>query len=224
MSQSGASEPPYGVIQSDVNDGAGYYEALDVNLNYHAANGSALLASYTYSHALDTVDPDVPGQNPNDPLKTGEAEMGNAIFDQRHRVVLSGVYAVPFGITVGGITTLAGGLPYNVTTGVSNSGDTGATTDRPVIHGTVTGRNTGHGTPIYDISPFIGKRFSIASDRVHAKLRVEAFNVLNHRNVVGFSGTYGNGAAPGAGFGTPLAGVTNQLPARELQFSAHIEF
>jgi serine/threonine protein kinase len=26
------------------------------------------------------------------------------------------------------------------------------------------------------------------------------------------------------GFGAPLAGVTNQLPARELQFSAQIEF
>lgn len=223
-SQSAGPEPPYGVIQSDVNDGAGYYEALDVNLNYHAAIGSALLASYTYSHALDTVDPDVPGQNPNDPLKTGEAELGNAIFDQRHRVVLSGLYDAPFGFTAGGIATFASGLPYNVTTGVSNSGDTGATTDRPVINGTVIGRNTGHGRPMYDISPFIGRRFAVGSDRVHANLRVEAFNVLNHRNVVGFSGTYGNGAAPGMGFGAPLAGVTNQLPARELQFSAQLEF
>jgi hypothetical protein len=57
-----------------------------------------------------------------------------------------------------------------------------------------------------------------------ARTTTEAFNLLNHRNVVGFSGTYGNGAAPGNGFGVPLAGVTNQLPARELQFSAQIEF
>jgi hypothetical protein len=34
------------------------------------------------------------------------------------------------------------------------------------------------------------------------------------------SGTYGNGPTPGPGFGQPLAGITNQLPARELQFSA----
>ena len=219
-----ASEPPYSVIQSDVNNGAGYYEALDVNLTYHASNGSALLASYTYSHALDTVDPDVPSQNPNDPLMTGEAELGNAIFDQRNRVVLSGVYAAPFGITAGGIATLGSALPYNYVTGVTNSGDTGATTDRPVINGVVVGRNTGRGTPIYDVSPFIGKRIVLGTDRLHANLRAEAFNVLNHRNVVGFSGTYGNGTAPGLGFGQPLAGVTNQLPARELQFSAQIEF
>lgn len=222
--QSSGPEPPYSVIQSDVNNGMGYYEALDVNLNHHSANGSTLLASYTWSHALDTVDPDIPNQNPNNPRMTGEAELGNAIFDQRHRLVVSGVYAAPFGITTGGIATLASGLPYNVVTGVNNSGDTGATTDRPVIHGTVVGRNTGRGTPMYDVSPFIGKSFPVGSDHVHANLRAEAFNVLNHRNVVGFSGTYGNGASPAMGFGAPLAGITNQLPARELQFSAQLEF
>lgn len=222
--QASGPEPPYSVIQSDMNDGMGYYEALDVNLNYHATNGSALLASYTYSHALDTVDPDVPSQNPNDPLMTGEPELGNAIFDQRHRVVLSGIFAAPLGFTAGGITTLASGLPYNIVTGLTNSGDTGATTDRPVINGALVGRNAGRGTPIYDVSPFVGKRIALGTDRLHANLRAEGFNVLNHRNVVGFSGTFGNGPTPGVGFGTPLAGVTNQLPPRELQFSAQLEF
>jgi hypothetical protein len=216
--------PPYAVIQSDVNDGMGWYDALDVNLSHHARGGSVLLASYTWSHAMTTVDPDIPSQNPNDPRMTGEAEMGNAIFDQRNRFLLSGVYAAPWGFTMGGIATLAGGLPYNYTTGVTNSGDTGATTDRPVINGTVVGRNAGRGTPIYDMEPFVGKRITILPERVYANLRAEAFNALNHRNIVGFSGTYGNGATPGVGFGQPLAGVTNQLPARELQFSAAIEF
>jgi hypothetical protein len=151
---------------------------MDVNLSYHATNRSALLASYTYSHALDTVDPDVPGQNPNDPLKTGYDELGNAIFDQRHRFVLSGVYAGPFGITAGGIATMASGLPYNVVTGINNSGDTGATTDRPVVNGVVMGRNTGHGTAIYDVSPFMAKRFSLRTESLHINLRAEAFNVL----------------------------------------------
>ena len=51
-----------------------------------------MLASYTWSHAIDNVDPDIPSQNPNDPNFTGKVENGNAIFDQRHRFVLSGVY------------------------------------------------------------------------------------------------------------------------------------
>jgi hypothetical protein len=70
----------------------------------------------------------------------------------------------------------------------------------------------------------MAKRFSLGTERLRINLRAEAFNVLNHRNVVGFSGTYGNGDLPGSGFGAPLAGVTNQLPARELEFLARIEF
>lgn len=216
--------PPYSVMQSDVNDGMAWYDALDGNLSYRTHNGSALLASYTWSHTLDTVDPDTTSQNPNDPRKPGNAEFGNAIFDQRNRLVLSGVYPAPFGFTAGGIATLAGGLPYNIVTGLNNSGDTGATTNRPAISGAVVGRNTGRGTSIYSVDPFLAKRLALGTERLHANLRAEAFNVLNHRNVVGFSGTYGNGATPAPGFGTPLAGITNQLPARQLQFSAQFEF
>lgn len=207
-----------------MNDGVAYYDALDVELSHHSNNGSSLLASYTWSHAIDTVDPDVPSQNPNDPRNPVVAERGNAIFDQRNRLVLSGVWAARLGFSGGGIATMAGGLPYNITTGVTNSGDFGATTDRPVINGVVVGRNSARGTPIYDVEPFVEKRIMMLHERVSATLRAEAFNVLNHRNVVGFSGTWGNGAASGPGYGQPLAGVTNQLPAREMQFSARFSF
>jgi hypothetical protein len=47
---------------------------------------------------------------------------------------------------------------------------------------------------------------------------------LNHGNFVGYNGTYGNGSTPAAGFGAPLPGVTSQLIARELQFSAKVSF
>ena len=146
-------QPPYSVIQSDVNDGFVYYKALDVNLNHTFSHGFSMLASYTWSHAIDNVDPDIPSQNPNDPNFPGWAEVGNAIFDQRNRFVLSGTYIAPLKIQIGGIATLASGLPYNIVTGTTNSGDTGATTDRPVINGAVVGRNTGRGGNIYDVIP-----------------------------------------------------------------------
>src|ERR1700722_135087 len=216
-------QPPYSVVQSDVNDGYVYYDALDVNLTHRFGNRLSMLASYTWSHTIDNVDPDIPSQNPNDPNFTGKVENGNAIFDQRHRFVLSGVYSLPFKINFGGVATLASGLPYNYTTGTTNSGDTGATTDRPVINGVVVGRNTGRGTAIYDLSPFLEKVFMVR-ERIRLNVRAEAFNVLNHPNVVGFSGVYGNGSTAPVGFGAPLVGITNQLPARSLQFSVRLAF
>jgi hypothetical protein len=139
-------------------------------------------------------------------------------------LVLSGVFVAPLKINIGGIATLGSALPFNFITGVANSGDTGATADRPVINGVVVGRNTGRGRPIYDVSPFIERPFRLGSERRLLSLRAEAFNLFNRANFVGYSGTYGNGAAPGPGFGQPLAGVTNQLPARSLQFMAKFTF
>ncbi len=217
-------QPPYSVIQSDVSDGYSFYDALDVNLSHNVGRRLTMLASYTWSHAIDNVDPDVPSQNPNDANFTGRVENGSAIFDERQRFVLSGVYVLPLKINFGGVGTLGTGLPYNVVTGTTNSGDNGATTDRPVINGVVMGRNTGRGRPVYDVSPFVERPFALLRERFQLLLRAEAFNVFNHANFVGYSGTYGNGVAAGSGFGEPLAGITNQLPARSFQFSGRLTF
>lgn len=216
-------QPPYSVIQSDANDGYAYYDAMDVNLNHRFTNRFVMLASYVWSHAIDNVDPDIPGQNPNDANFTGKVENGNAIFDERQRFVLSGVYVGPWKITLGGVNTMGSGLPYNITTGTTNSGDTGGTTDRPVINGVVVARNAGRGRPIYDFSPFVERPFTFG-ERLSVLLRAEAFNAFNHANFVGYSGTYGNGTTAGAGFGQPLAGITNELPARSLQFQVRVSF
>ena len=92
------------------------------------------------------------------------------------------------------------------------------------MDGHVVGRNTGRGRPIYDVSPFIERNFAISHTEAHMEIRAEAFNVTNHPDFIGYSGTYGNGSTPGPGFGQPLPGVSNQLPARELQFSTQLTF
>src|SRR5437588_1395575 len=222
--------PIYAQILSDVNNGYAFYHALNVNLNHRFTDRFLVLASYVWSHSTDNVDPDVPGQNPNNPNITGAAEYGNAIFDQRHRLVLSGYYVGPLKITVGGVATFALGLPYNLTTGAINFGDPGATADRPLINGVIVGRNTGRGRAIYDVSPMIERPLALGSERVQLTVRAEAFNVFNHPNFVGFNGAFGNGTTlplgPGGQsvIGQPLVGITNQLPARSLQFQARLNF
>jgi hypothetical protein len=214
-------QPPYSVIQSDVNDGYSFYDALQLNVKGQVGNRWILMASYTWSHALDNVDPDIPSQNPNDPNFTGKVEQASAIFDQQHRAVLSGVWVGKWGLHIGGVVTLATGLPYNIVTGVTNSGDSGATTDRPVIDGVVIGRNAGRGRPIYEVSPLVERPFRV-NEHLRIEPRIEVFNLLNHANFVGYSGTYGNGATPAPGFGQPLVGITNQLPARSIQLALKV--
>jgi Carboxypeptidase regulatory-like domain len=224
-SKNAGTVPAYGVIQTDVNNGYLHYNALDLNLAHRFSNGFQTLASYTWSHTLDNVDPDTTSQNPNDTNFTQRQEYGPAIYDQRHRFVLSGVYIIPVvKVHFGGVGTFGSGLPHNIVTGTTNSGNTGATTDRPVINGAVIGRNAGRGNGQYSVDPFVSRAFPLYRDRVALDLRVEAFNVLNHANFVGYSGTYGNGTTPGIGFGAPLVGVTSQLPARSMQFSAKVSF
>jgi hypothetical protein len=93
-------------------------------------------------------------------------------------------------IYVGGIATFGSALPYNIVTGTTNSGDTGATSDRPVVSGAVISRNAGRGHAIYDFSPFIERRFSLGSDRVSLTLRTDAINVFNHPNFVVYAGPW----------------------------------
>ena len=204
-----------------MNNGYSYYDALQVNLNGRIGSRLVVMASYTWSHAIDNVDPDRPSQNPNDPNFPGKVENAGALFDQRHRLVLSGVWVGKWGLHFGGIATLATGLPYNFVTGTNNGGDTGATTDRPVINGVVVGRNAGRGTATFEISPLVERPFRV-NEHLRIEPRIEVFNLLNHPNFVGFSGTWGNGSAPGPGFGQPLAGITSQLPARLIQFAIKV--
>jgi hypothetical protein len=215
-------QPPYAVIQSDVNNGNASYQSLQLSLTGRVSH-LTLLASYTWSHTIDNVDPDIPSQNPNDPNFTGREERASAIFDQRQRAVLSGVWSGFWGLHMGGVVTLASGLPYNYVTGVNNSGDTGATTDRPVIGGAVVGRNVGRGAPVYEVSPLVERPITF-NEHLRMEPRIEVLNLFNHANFVGYSGTYGNGATPGVGFGSPLVGVTNQLPARSIQFQIKVLF
>jgi hypothetical protein len=211
-------------IISNANLGSASYNSLEVRLNKQLSQRLSMLLSYTWSHAIDTVDQDAAQQDPLDSNLLGSVEKATSIFDQRHRAALSGSYQLPWSLTFSAFAQLGSGLPYNITTGVDNSGD-GSNSDRPLLNGKLLPRNADQGTPIYDVATALQKTFQIR-ERARLSLRAEAFNVFNHQNIYNRVGVFGNdpSGAPSATFGLPAAGIANLGQPREMQFQARVTF
>lgn len=214
----------YRRILSTVNDGVSLYNGLQTKLTRRFANHFSVLFSYTYSHQIDSVEPDAPNQDAGDANLRGRSERGDSLLDQRHRAVLGGDWEFARNWVLGSWTSLASARPYNLTTGVDNNGDN-STVDRPVINGAVVGRNAGRGTPTYDVQLFLERRFTF-HDRFTLTARGEGFNLLNHENIFGRNGVYGNDPSglPVGGFGAPIGGISNVEPGREFQFTLRLRF
>jgi outer membrane receptor protein involved in Fe transport len=212
----------YRRILATVNEGEARYDGLQLNLRKTFDSRGGLLLSYTWSHTRNNVEPDAPGGDPNETSELGK-EWADSLLDQRHRGVLSGWVRVPWALTVGGVLEAATGRPYNITTGADNNGD-GSTADRPVIDGHVIGRNTGRTGSLYDLALFVERDFPLGSTLL--SLRAEVFNLTNHANVVGYNSVYGNNTngQPLSTFGTPLGGVSNVDPGRQVQVQARLRF
>ncbi len=134
---------PFGDMTPNLTTGTSDYNALSVNLRKRFSAGYEFLVSYTWSHAIDdstdvvsTADAPQNNFNPN-------AERSTSTFDQRHRLVLSGVYnagrqtgngfmdRAVSGWTVAPIIEIASGRPFNVVTGTDTNFDFDPLTDRP---------------------------------------------------------------------------------------------
>ncbi len=212
----------YRAINSIINEGWANYDALQMNLNKRFSHNFSLLLSYTYSHSINNIEADAPGGGANDVNQLGAFEKGNSLLNQTHRAVISGWYTLPLRITVGGVATLASGVPYNITVGQDLNGDR-QNTDRPLVNGSIFGRNAGRGSPIYNVSAFIEHEIRL-SERFRLSLRAESYNLFNHSNFYGRNGVFGPGVTPLASFGLPNAGISNVDPNRELQFLFRLRF
>ena len=216
----------YRRIQVVSNEGVSDYNGLQINLEKRFSNRLSFLASYTLSKTTNTVEPDAGNGDPLDVNQLGDFERGLSLLDQRNRFVLSGYYQLPLRFTVGGVTTLASGRPYAITSGVDTNGD-GSTADRPfdLASGTYLVRNSGRGSATYSTDLFAQKSF-LLNERMSIEFRAEVFNIFNNRNIYGRNGNYGSAllGTPAATLGAATGGIASVDPSREIQFQLRFRY
>lgn len=177
------------------------------------------MAQYTFSRSHDDTDGAfaLPADNFN--LRP---EWGRADFDQRHRFNLAGTMDLPSNWRLGTFITLASGVPFNITTGRDDNGDSLAN-DRPLGPTRLLARNTGEGsglaqvdlrvTKLFRVPRLVDRRKDATSNNL--EISVDVFNLFNRVNFDNFIGVQSS----------PFFGRANSAKqARAIQLSTRYKF
>jgi hypothetical protein len=135
---------PFGDMDANYSNGSSVYHGFTTNLRKRFGNHYELLASYTWSHAIDDSTDLQSPLAPQDSYFPG-AERSNSAFDQRHRFVFSGVYQtgklhgdgafskIFSEITVAPIIDLDSGRPFLILTGDDTNFQLASSSSRPNV-------------------------------------------------------------------------------------------
>ena len=159
------------------NSGRSEYKALVLSLNGNIRTRDLVTASVTISdkkNISDDFSPDFPTGYPNDPADM-DAEYGFARGHERYRIVLSGVFHLPWGLTAAPIYEYGSGQPWTRRLGYDFNGD-GKNSDRPAG----VGRNEESGPPFRQLSLRLTKDFATVRGRLQTV--AEVFNLTNVAN------------------------------------------
>src|SRR5262245_10649247 len=203
------------------NTASSIYQAFDASVKKRFLRWGEINAHYVWSASYATAmffadyNSGIPSEwwpNWND------LERGPSDFYQRHRFIADAVLRGPYKTTLSVVGNFGSGLPVNPLTGQDDNGD-GYRSDRPVG----LSRNSFHTPAQKTVDLAVAKQFTVR-DRLLAETRVEALNVLNSKNFINVNNNYGGGATPSSSFLTPLPGIANTDPSRQLQFVVRLMF
>jgi hypothetical protein len=193
-----------------------FYHALTFAVTRRFTNYFSINAHYTLSKTIDEVtdfNSDFSAQNPL------ELRLDRALsaFDQRHRLVASGVFQSWFDNLAlrdwvfSPIFIAGSGRPFNLLLGFDGNGDGRPQSDRPGA----SGRNTGRGEAFYSFDMRLARRF-FATESRYLELTFEAFNLFNRVNLAGINNTVGTTFATETNF--DVRGRRDRRPTEPLGF------
>jgi hypothetical protein len=200
---------------------------LEVKKRY--SHHLTLMANYTYSKAMDDA-ADVTYWPSNQVQPQWERALSS--FDQRHRIVVSGILESPFrsralaGFEVAPVLQYDSARPFNLYAGADVNGDRTDYGDRPPG----AARNTGIGPNYLSMDLRLSRQFKLR-ERTVLQLTAEAFNLANRTNYATVNDEVGASFAPpfnphGSANRLPTQplGFTSDFPKREIQLGARLSF
>ena len=221
------------------------YEGLIVEVKKRFSNHFTLFGNYTFSKGFDTSTDFNTDYGPQDPTNLG-LDRGLSEFDERHKVVVAGVFDSPWqqpilsGFQLSPIFSYHSGLPFNLLAGGEVNGDNHTTNERPIG----APRDTGLGPNYIDFDMRLSWRHKIG-EKATMILTAEGFNLANRTNFAsvnnevsplfgfqpGFTTFNVHGIRPGTQLSdgsiatpsTPLA-FTSAFPKRQIQLGVRFQF
>jgi hypothetical protein len=228
------ADPTHTILQNNVYSsfGSAIYNGGIVEAKERFSNYFTILFNYTLSKAIDDVTDFNSDYSPQNATCL-KCDRSLSDFDQRHKVVLAGVFASPFdksrifgGFELSSIFNYNSGHPFNLLAGADVNSDGHFTNDRPAG----AGRNTGLGPSFTDFDLRLTRVFKL-NEKAAVTLLAESFNLANHTNYSSVNNVVGAGFAPpftvrgSANLfpNQPLA-FTAAFPAREVQLGVRFAF
>ena len=234
-------DPALGNITQVESTASSSMQGLSINLNI-AKPQKRFFSAFNYFWSKATNEADSPFGLPADNFNL-RAERGPSAGDVRHRFFAMVNYQLPGNLRLGTIFQASSALPYNITTGFDDNGDT-VSNDRPVG----AGRNSARGAGRWEASTRLSWGFgfgkpkesaggngpqirvirsgdadilgglggaALANKRWRGELYVQAYNIFNHPNKTNFSGVQ---TSPF------FAQATAALPGRRIESGMRFSF
>ena len=237
------------VVQNNAYSSEAYalYEGGILEIKKRFSDYFTLFGNYTYSKAMDTSTDFNSDYGPQDPTNIN-LDRCLSEFDERHKVVLAGVFDSPWkqkvlsGFQFSPIVSYHSGHPFNLLAGGEVNGDNHTTNERPIG----AGRDTGLGPNYVDFDGRLTWLHKFG-EQGSVQFTAEGFNIANRTNFASVNNEVGpvfgltpgfttfnvHGIRPGTalasgGVGvatpsTPLA-FTSAFPMREIQLGLRFSF
>jgi len=168
--------PDFGLVNQFRSDGWSNYNGLSVGLTKRMSNRWQGSATYLLSALRDAISSPAPFRVAPD--LGGEYSL--AATDQRHRVVLNGIWQAGHGFQLSGLYFYGSGMRYDTSYG-GDLRNTGASGGRLRPDGTIVPRNNLVGAPLHRVDLRIVRKFPLTG-HVNADGILEVFNLFNHAN------------------------------------------